>query len=384
MRRCVSRSRWTGYVEKCALSASALHTPLPAIGTIVGGCMPLLPPRNTLQFEEAYQQRWGEGVQTFTHTWTVRARRRGSSEVDTEDELEVIAGVELDTFWGGGCLSRIAVAPSHRGRGIASALLRLALHRAAAVRGVRALHADAYTYQSVPFLEKHGFRETWRRTEGLPSGHALLYLRRAGVDDDADDAAAGEALAALQSEFDVTDVDRVPPALEAFFTAVYDAQVLEKTGVPDCARSWMYEAVILPSSAAEALADGAAPTTVGALSAASASHATAAAGMPSASAAGSAASSSIAAARAVYMLCHLQPSLLAIQVVVKSIAAVRRAASRRAPTHTYSRAFRRTTAPGSQTFRPTQRGSPHAHRPPVLRAASASQCQPRAESLGVQ
>jgi GNAT superfamily N-acetyltransferase len=90
------------------------------------------------------------------------------------DDGTIYAGLHGHT-WAGICeIKTLWIAESERGKGLGSRLLAAAEEEARR-RGCRVIHLASFTFQAPGFYARHGF-EQFARLEGLPAGHANLFM----------------------------------------------------------------------------------------------------------------------------------------------------------------------------------------------------------------
>lgn len=73
-------------------------------------------------------------------------------------------------------VSRCWVAESVRRAGLGSMLLKR-IEAEARDRGCRQAHLETFTYQALPFYERHGYSR-FATLEDYPPGHSRVYLRK--------------------------------------------------------------------------------------------------------------------------------------------------------------------------------------------------------------
>ena len=108
---------------------------------------------------------------------------------DNAEDLWVIArdgegvpkgGVKAKTFYGWMFVDWLWVSNSLRGAGVGSLLMDKA-EAVARERGCVGAYVDTFSFQALGFYRSRGYEE-FGRIEGLPAGHACIWLRKAFVD----------------------------------------------------------------------------------------------------------------------------------------------------------------------------------------------------------
>lgn len=89
-------------------------------------------------------------------------------------EGEVVGGVSGQTYWEWLFIENLAVAESVRARGLGSQLLKMA-EKEAVKRGCRAVYLDTFSFQALPFYQKHGY-SVFGELEEFPPGFKRHFL----------------------------------------------------------------------------------------------------------------------------------------------------------------------------------------------------------------
>ena len=92
------------------------------------------------------------------------------------DGSELVGGLLGYTHWNWLFISHLWLAQNARGSGTGSRLLRAAEDEAAA-RGCAHAHCDTFSFQALPFYEKHGY-EVFGQLDDYPPGHCRYFLRK--------------------------------------------------------------------------------------------------------------------------------------------------------------------------------------------------------------
>jgi len=97
-----------------------------------------------------------------------------------DDEGVVKGGVKARTFYAWMFTDWLWVSNSVRGTGVGSLLMDKA-EAAARGRGCIGAYVDTFSFQAPDFYRSRGYEE-FGRIEGLPAGHACIWLRKRFVD----------------------------------------------------------------------------------------------------------------------------------------------------------------------------------------------------------
>ncbi|MFE7775422.1 GNAT family N-acetyltransferase [Streptomyces sp. NPDC057445] len=125
--------------------------------------------------DDALEERLGNELDDFNARASGAEVREFSARV-TGDDGELIGGLTGSTWGECGFVDMLWVDAGHRHEGWGGKLLHAAEEEARA-RGCTRMFLSSYTFQAPPFYERLGYVET-HRVEGMPGGHADVYLRK--------------------------------------------------------------------------------------------------------------------------------------------------------------------------------------------------------------
>lgn len=91
-----------------------------------------------------------------------------------DSQGSVIGGLNGETLRGWLHVENLAVSDSHRHQGLGSQLLQVA-EAEAIRRGCRSSHLDTYSFQALPFYEKHGYK-IFGVLNDFPQGYKKIFL----------------------------------------------------------------------------------------------------------------------------------------------------------------------------------------------------------------
>lgn len=91
-----------------------------------------------------------------------------------DDDSNVIGGLNGETFWGWLFIENLAVDDAFREHRLGSKLLQGAEDEARK-RGCKAAYLDTYSFQALPFYEKHGYKPFGTLLD-FPAGHQKIFL----------------------------------------------------------------------------------------------------------------------------------------------------------------------------------------------------------------
>ncbi|MHA3771650.1 GNAT family N-acetyltransferase [Verrucomicrobiota bacterium sgz303538] len=101
--------------------------------------------------------------------------------VIARDGAEIVAGLLGLTHWNWLHVRFLWVAESVRYQGLGSRLLRAA-EREARIRGGEHVHLDTFSFQALPFYEKHGY-SVFGSLDDYPTGHRRFFLQKRNLTD---------------------------------------------------------------------------------------------------------------------------------------------------------------------------------------------------------
>jgi GNAT superfamily N-acetyltransferase len=91
-------------------------------------------------------------------------------------DKSVVGGLLGETCWGWLYVKILWMDDSARGRGYGSQLLAMA-EREAARRGCTHAHLDTFSFQALPFYERHDYR-VFGKLDDYPVGHTCYFLAK--------------------------------------------------------------------------------------------------------------------------------------------------------------------------------------------------------------
>lgn len=117
-----------------------------------------------------------KGLGEHARTFVDRPGFRPLAIFARSESGELLGGAAGTVNWNWLDLSLPWVHQEMRGSGLGSRLLTR-IEQEARARGCTRAHVDTFSYQALPFYERHGYRVS-AELEDYPPGHRRLYLRK--------------------------------------------------------------------------------------------------------------------------------------------------------------------------------------------------------------